>query len=904
MDLYWEELLEHPVEHYIFPSEIVASFWRKEILRREPPGSGVSALRTDRYLSWDKFKEIRFSVERKEKPANKLIRSLFAADILSENGSPATGPVFRALINPDFLENSASFLSYIVSILPGLSVAESLDPQTVDKELYQDLHYLLGRYNSFLNENGLFEPGYERLPVSAVTDDAVLFFPEVLDDFHEYSSIIEQSESIKLVRHSTYRAREETNLLLFDNQLYEIRWVLNQVEQLLEEGTEPDRIAITAATEDTADFLFREGALRGIPLLRRRGRNLLDYAPGRLFTLLQECYETDYSLDSLKRLLLHHGYPWQTPQLGRRLIRFGIENHCISNFSVDRHRHNIWIQNLERLGMRSLLGFFKTLSASISAIINAPDYKELRKRINGFISRFIDNDRWQGDGLRVLQRCFNVLDDLDDASARITGITSPPPFTMFINALKDELYVPVIRNEGVPVYPYRVAAGIYPEHHFVAGTTQAGTEITISGYPFLREDQKSRNGLNDIDLTDQFLSLYEFSGREVSLTCSKESLKGRELVPGYFVLNNNIEERAREYDRFIHERLLWGGKAPKQNGNEPEESLQTIYQNTIYPLQYEGFTSISTTGFGEKSDDFTAVRIPSPELADRLASNRRNDNGVLSLGHSDIADYQNCGFHYLLAHLLELEEMNYELAYFDPLLAGTFTHTVAYRLFQKIKKAHGRFRTDKIDEYRAFLEEVLNGVVRRWEKEETIFFPPVWAGFIDTVRRMVDRLLGEEAETFPEFDISELERSESLAVNENTVLLKGRIDRLSQTDNGTAVIDYKRTLRLTRKDCIGNDTLPVTYQLPFYAYLLENNGIPVSSCSYYGMRNGTYKHLFGENLKGAWLDRNGLDRLTELMELQLERLLAGMKEGDYRVTGNECGGCPYRSVCREKYTLD
>jgi hypothetical protein len=857
----------------------------------------VRALRSDRYLSWDKFKEFRFSVEREEKPANKLIRSLFAADILAANGSQKTGPVFRSLINPNFLENSASFLSYIVSILPGLSVVETLDPHTVENELYHDLHYLLGRYKRFLNGNGLFEPGYERLPLSAVTDRAVLFFPEVLDDFHEYGAIIEQSESVKVVKHSNYRAREETNLLLFDNQLYEIRWVLNRVEQLLETGTEPDRIAITAATDDTADFLFREADVRGIPLLRRRGKNLLDYAPGRLFTLLQECYETDYSLDSLKRLLLHQGCPWQTPQLGRQLIRFGIDNHCISNFSAGRHRYNMWIQNLERLGMRSLLGFFKILSASISAIINAPDYKELRKRINGFISRFIDNDRWQGDGLRALQRCFKVLDDLDDTAAGITGITSPPPFAMFINALKAELYVPVIRHEGVPVYPYRVAAGIYPEHHFVAGTTQAGTEIIISRYPFLREDQKSRNGLTDTDLTDQFLSLYEFSGREVSLTCSKESLKGRELVPGYFVANNKIEERARENDRFIHEKLLWGGNVPKG-------SLQTRYQNTIYPVQYEGFTSISTTGFGEKRDDFTAVRIPSPELADRLASNRRNDKGMLSLGHGDIADYQNCGFHYLLVYLLGLEERNYGPTYFDPLLAGTFTHTVAYRLFHKIKKAHGRFRPDKIDEYRSFLEEVLNAVVRQWEKEETIFFPPVWAGFIDSVRLMTDRLLGEEAETFPEFEISELERTATLEVSDNTVLLKGRIDRLSQTGNGTAVIDYKRTLRLTKKDCIGNDTLPVTYQLPFYVYLLENNGIPVSSCSYYGMRNGTYKHLFGEDLKGAWLDREGLDCLTEVMEMQLERLLAGMKEGDYRVTENECGGCPYRSVCREKYTLD
>ncbi len=900
MNLCWAELFEHIAEHYIFPSEIVASFWRKEMLRTDfSSSSGPAfrgprprALRTDRFLSWDKFKEKQFTVERKEKPANRLIRSLFAADLLSENSSPERGPILRSLVNPDFLENSVSFLSYIVSILPGLSVVNTVNLQTVQKELVHDMQYLFGRYKTFLNENGLFEPGYERLPVLSMTEHAVLAFPEVLDDFYEYSSIIEQSEFIKVVNHTRFRSREKANLLLFDNQIYEIRWVLNQVEQLLEKGTEPDRIAITAVTEDTADFLFREAALRGIPLLRRQGNNLLDYAPGRLFLLLQECYETDYSLSSLKKLLLHQGYPWQTPQLGRRLIRFGIDNHCISNYSVDRRLHNIWTKNLERLDRRSLLGFFKTLSASISSIVNSPDYKELKRRINGFIARFIDNNTWQGDGLRVLQRCFTVLDNLDDTAAGITGITTPPPFQMFIHALKNELYVPLVRDEGIPVYPYRVAAGICPDHHFIAGVTQAGTEITISRYPFLREDQKKRTGLTDIDLTDHFLSLYECSGKQVSPTCSKESLKGRQLVPGYYT---KTEERARESDRFIHEKLLWEGKDPKKNRN---------LHNALYAVQYEGFSFIRTTGFSERGDDFTTDRIPSPELADRLALNRRNDNGLLTLGQSDIADYQNCGFHYLLAYLLNLQEQEYAPRYFDPLLAGTFTHTVACRLFQKIKKTHGVFRADKIDEYRSFLKEAVAAAAQHWEEEETTFFPPVWEGFIETVHRMADRLLCEEAKTFPEYEINELEKTETLTVKENTVLLKGRIDRLSKNEKGTAVIDYKRSARLSKKDCVGNDTLPVTYQLPFYAYLLEKNGTPVSSCSYYGMRDGAYKHLFGEELKGAWLDRDGLDRLVELMELQLERVLAGMKEGDYRVTENECGGCAFRAVCREKYTLD
>jgi hypothetical protein len=93
----------------------------------------------------------------------------------------------------------------------------------------------------------------------------------------------------------------------------------------------------------------------------------------------------------------------------------------------------------------------------------------------------------------------------------------------------------------------------------------------------------------------------------------------------------------------------------------------------------------------------------------------------------------------------------------------------------------------------------------------------------------------------------------------------------------------------------------------------ETNGAPadgqahpnVASCSFYLLTEGKYEHLYRVNDTKAWVKtREGIDELIKTMFDQVHRLVGGIAEGDFRRPADECDGCAFRSVCRQKYMLE
>ena len=77
---------------FVFPSEATAVHWRKEFLEI----TGKKAVRNDRFISWDSFKEQITLHDREERPLNSILRRLFAADMIRKNSGDS--PVFLRLI--------------------------------------------------------------------------------------------------------------------------------------------------------------------------------------------------------------------------------------------------------------------------------------------------------------------------------------------------------------------------------------------------------------------------------------------------------------------------------------------------------------------------------------------------------------------------------------------------------------------------------------------------------------------------------------------------------------------------------------------------------------------------------------------------------------------------------------
>ena len=75
-------------------------------------------MRSDRFISWDTFKERAFALTHAAKPANRLVRMLFAADLLRRNADDDT--FLRTIVLPDFAASWKPFVTTIARMLPSL----------------------------------------------------------------------------------------------------------------------------------------------------------------------------------------------------------------------------------------------------------------------------------------------------------------------------------------------------------------------------------------------------------------------------------------------------------------------------------------------------------------------------------------------------------------------------------------------------------------------------------------------------------------------------------------------------------------------------------------------------------------------------------------------------------------
>ncbi|MDA3949643.1 MAG: hypothetical protein PF508_10480 [Spirochaeta sp.] len=77
----------------VFPSEVTAAAWRKHLVAV----SRRSAIRADRVISWDVFKEIAIPIKQRRRPASRLVRHAFARRLIRDN---ATESFLREIIFP------------------------------------------------------------------------------------------------------------------------------------------------------------------------------------------------------------------------------------------------------------------------------------------------------------------------------------------------------------------------------------------------------------------------------------------------------------------------------------------------------------------------------------------------------------------------------------------------------------------------------------------------------------------------------------------------------------------------------------------------------------------------------------------------------------------------------------
>jgi len=882
-----QNLLSDNSWHFVFPSEISARYWRRAVVRR----GLCDAVRGDRFLSWDRFKEIAFGLTETRRPVNGCIRRLFAESLAEENRE---SPFLSRLLPRT--EGSSGGAGELSRILPRLF---SLVPRIEDRSwpLADDLRALHRRYSGFLDDNCLYEPSLLKPSLDTLSHNYLLFFPEVLEDYSQYREHLEIHPRIECV---SVPQGKEGQIDLFKNQRLEASVLMRRVRDLLTEGTAPEEIAITLPKIDENRRYLEEAAERyGIPLQVRTGRPLSQYASVRFFRELIEAFSSSFETAALKNLLMNTAIPWKESAALRSMLLEGTGAYVIRNWRDFGGRHG-WEEQLARGGHTESLQLYRRLSAGIRGIVTSGSFTEIGTRLQAFIGAFLDTERWRTEAplqLRSFQRALEVLNDFSRTEEEFPFLSVPSPYAVWVAALEEESYVEQQTNPGIPVYPYRASAGIDPRYHFIPFLTQDSSQVVWDrGFP-LNEAQRKEADIGDDDAGSLYLRLYLGSGRTVKLSCAENGYEGPGLPPGLFVENNLV--------RAVPEEELAG---------DPDDGEEAFFRNGVSPAtsltfrQVRGYGLFYTTTAEGRGLDLLTSPLGHAGLTEVLRehySGGAGEKGGAPISATDLDAFWACPFAFLFTRVLGLEEEEYTPLVRDHRLEGILLHRVLEKFSATL--AGRPFLSAELEEYRMRIGELLDHEAAKLKGPLPV--QPAWEASLENLKEQLEVFPDAEAKYFDAYSTAHTERQVSAVLDGVPVV--GRIDRISRGPAGELLgVDYKKSFRLTRGDLEDGNGLPATMQIPLYVLLLEEAGVWAPGddliCAYYSAADGKYRLVYSSlEIKGArpMLKDEQFTSLLRTTRDCLTLMQRRIGEGDYRMDPRICDGCSLRALCRGKFVV-
>ena len=855
----------------VFPSEVAAAHLRRKLADIDD----ARAIRSDRLISWDTFKERYLTSHSELKPVNRLIRRLFAARLCSENSDQ---PFLGYLIPESYAPVSSRFAAFISTTLPHLKrLCADIDADrlVVTSQARRDFDALLDEYGRFLEKKGIFEPAFAS--ENNVEVSTMLCFPELADDFARYEYCLQNEK----VRRLDPPRKPRYSVSRFENTLLEIDWLCSRILDLLSGGAHPTDIVISVAgLEAVAGFLLESARIRNIPLDVRAGVPLARTAAGRMFESIRNCVRSGYDLDTFKALLLDPRVPWINRDINRRLAQFGVAARCGRNSIRD-----VWLERLQLYSESRLAGYYRSLRNSFTSILRTTSFRDLKTEVIGFVNTFLNTRILDARGVRSFQAVLESFEPLIEAESVVGEDLKEKPYGLWLEYLADRLYVEPASEAGVSVYPYRVTAGIYPGYHFVVNTAHSATRIASQVYPFLPPNAYRTK---EIDRSALFIRAYASSGTSVHFSESRTGPDGSMLTPTEFLFDD-VEHPDSSSDPYSVERRFWSGAAP----------AVPPAPDAIFPVQRFGYFKHSIAANESDRVDLTHAVCSDDKLIADLAGAQNDEESRIVITATSLDAWNNCPFRYLFSRVLKVNEARYEVSCVDPMLEGQVLHGLLARLFQYI--------IDDLDgvapsanDHGALIGRLLS------ELESPLRFPQPAPLLLDErlhlFRMMLANCLDSEAAIGDARRVIEAEGDYEVLTE--GIAFRGRIDRISRGDDGFAIVDYKRT-RTPKKSDLVDPSDATTYQLPLYTYFVENLRGGVSDAVYFSLTDGVETPVFSTSRKKSWLSREDLDALIAAALELSKKMAAAVHAGDYRVRKRSggCDACGVRPICRQRYVV-
>ncbi|MCQ2591154.1 MAG: PD-(D/E)XK nuclease family protein [Treponema sp.] len=552
---------------FVFSTAVVAQTWANWcVIGNHTP---VHTVALERFIAWDDFKRDYLSNGKEDSmtvPA--ILRKLFVYDLIKRN-SEANPKLFNVIINPDYADSAYSFSDWLGKNLPSLQFWKNrLEKNAatygeLDEE-DKDFLKLYDEYKAFLEKNNLFEPSWidsEELELKDKKHHFYIFYPEQLADFGDFEGIFsisdEQSAGVKngvdVTSNVTALVVPKATVKLpkvycYSDARKELRQTMLRIIELVK-NNKADWSEITLNVPDIETYrpyLERELELYGIPFVMRAGIPLTKNCAGRVFKEINDCYNSDFSFDSVRALVLDECIPWKKTielnmakegepkllqsfnldELREELIREGNRMRCLCSFeqkkedSENYEKIDIWEQSLRKKYWdekdKLLLKLYGKIKTDIRNFFN-PHEKEatfatIQEAWFTFKRDFIDENDFSSDANKILSRCITHLQEIitieqdfiykkDETSGtdELQTLRISSPYEFFLKELDSKQYTPQSSQEGISVFPYRVSAGAYFKYQFVIDGSQKSLDVPFKRLSFLNATKRAKLKLLEED---------------------------------------------------------------------------------------------------------------------------------------------------------------------------------------------------------------------------------------------------------------------------------------------------------------------------------------------------------------------------------------------------------------------
>ncbi len=927
---------------FVFPTDVAASTWSEYLLKE-----GITkAVSTERFIAWDSFKASCIRSQKQEKNAiPTLLRKFFSQSIIKKNKEKQ---LFTSIIHPDYLHTSLSFADWITKLLPQLALwHEKLPVQKNLDEEDKDLLLLKNEYEKFLDTHNLFDTAWERPPFHIDGKTYYIFYPEIIQDFLEYKEILENTECIHIINVDENDSKEE--VLQYTNVRSELRetalYIRNLCSPIEEGGKGIHWSDVAVSVKDTESFeayLKQEFLLYNIPLRFRSGKALGKYSGGRLFSLIQDCYNEKFSFDSVKNLILDPTFPWKDTVVADQLIAFGIKHNCLCTYDgKDTWEEAFSVAYSENRAET----YYKSLKKNIISMVTATSFEYIRAHYFDFKENFFSIENISEEANTIISRCIAELATIIDLEKTYPEATQcDNPFSFFIDQLNSKEYVIQTKENGVNVFPYKLVATAPFKQHIILDSSQNAITVASQSLSFLREDKRKALGLVDENVSTFFTRLYSLhSVEKPRFSFSKNAFAGYEIPFNAFTpkkvyteIESKNECNTSYADAYYKEKQLY---------LEHAEDLKTIYSS-----QHEGFTNwLQKGGPINESLQHGFLEILKEKLHARVFK-----NGYMTVSATTLKDFYECPIKWLFTRVLKLEDLTLETNLLDDTNLGTFYHEVLRRVLLKLKEDKEPLR---VDENKLLTKHIRDYIIQQTNEVANGF--PDSCG-IKNLSNLTMEIFNSQREHyiqklidfFTEFSlcffgsyISNIE--EDISIKEDGYTLVGKIDCVLDfpgnefTEQGKFIIDFKTGKTPSRSVCLLQQNQELKdFQLPLYTYMYEQKyfkGKPnIQGCAFMSIHKKTLTPLFGIvkneykttnpnktifRLNRCGLNDKGLsfeptldetlsaiEGFVETMNDEKMELFSNFKKWGHFPDGSSvsfetCLSCSYKKLCRSTYAI-